>query len=110
MNRSQTSLEVGPNSEKPLFMDRFSASQSNTQEDQSHTSVLLEPVWVANKEAAIAMGRFNGFSRQSANLTGWLCGHSEFQWREMALYFGQADSSWMVAASVHPAGGGETVV
>lgn len=90
-------------------MVRFSASQSNTQEDQSHTSVLLEPVWVANKEVAIAMGRFNGFSRQSANLTGWLCGHSEFQWREMALYFGQADSSWMVAASAHPAAGATVV-
>lgn len=84
-------------------MDRFSASQSNTQEDQSHISVLLEPVQVANKGATAAMGRFNGFSRQSANRTGWLCGHSEFQWREMALYFGQADSSWTVSPSVHPA-------
>lgn len=82
MNRSQTSLEVSPNSKKPLFMDRFNASQSNTQEDQSHTSVLLEPAWVANKEVAAAMGRFRGFSRQSANLTGWLCRHSEFRGEE----------------------------
>lgn len=42
-------------------MDRFNASQSNTQEHQSHTSVLLELVRVANKEAAATMGRFNGF-------------------------------------------------
>lgn len=78
MNRSQTSLEVSPNSEKPLFTDRFSASQSNTQEDQSHTSALLDPVQVANKGAAASVSRFNGFSRQSANLIGWLCGHSKF--------------------------------
>lgn len=109
MNRSQTSLEVSPNSEKPLFMERFNASQSNTQEDQSHTSVLVEPVQVANKEAAAAMGKFNGFSRQSANLTGWLCGHGEFQWRGMALYFGQTGSSWTVAPSVHPVVGAAVV-
>lgn len=59
-------------------MDRHNASQSNTREDQSHVSVLLEPVWAANEETAAAMGRLKGFSRQSANLTDWLCGHGEF--------------------------------
>lgn len=77
MNRGQTSLEGSPNPEKPLFMDRFNASRSSVQEDQSYTSVLPEPVWVTDKEAAAAMGRVNGFSRQSANLTGWPCGLGE---------------------------------
>lgn len=77
MDRGQTSLEVRPNPEKPLFVDRFNASRSSIQEDQSYTSVLPEPVRVADKEAAAAMGRVNGFSRQSANLTGWLCGLGE---------------------------------
>lgn len=55
-------------------MDWFSASQPNTQEDQSHPFVLLEPMQAANKGQAATMGRFNGFSRQSASLPGWLCG------------------------------------
>lgn len=60
-------------------MDRLNASRSSIQEDQSYTSVLPEPVRVADKEAAAAMGRVNGFSRQSANLTGWPCGLGELR-------------------------------
>lgn len=63
-------------------MGWFNGSQSNTQEDQSHTFVLLEPVWVTNKEATAATGRFNGFPRQSANLPGWLSGRGEFSGEE----------------------------
>lgn len=105
MNRGQTSLEVSPSSEKPLFVDWFNASQLNTQEDQSHAPVLLEPGRVANKEAAAATGGFNGFSRQSANLPGRQCGCGKSSAERHGSVSGQADCSQPAAPSVCPVAG-----
>lgn len=80
-------------------MDRLNASCSSIQEDQSYTSVLPEPVRVADKEAAAAMGRVNGFSRQSANLTGWPCGLGELRGEKWP----HTGARQTPAARLHPA-------